>query len=126
MRLPSVVITEGMNEQEKRAAVERAILIELQAVSESDGWQMLMGGLQQKHDRLMADLTDATKMLDPRVEDRMRGEIAAYRDVLQSVQKAEARVALLDQTAATIKEQERERDAADDLDGLDGFLTPGA
>ena len=126
MRLPSVVITEGMNEQEKRAAVERAILIELQAVSESDGWQMLMGGLQQKHDRLMADLTDATKMLDPRVEDRMRGEIAAYRDVLQSVQKAEARVALLDQTAATIKEQERERDAADDPDGLGGFLTPGA
>ena len=126
MRLPSVVITEGMNEQEKRAAVERAILIELQAVSESDGWQMLVGGLQQKHDRLMADLTDATKMLDPRVEDRMRGEIAAYRDVLQSVQKAEARVALLDQTAATIKEQERERDAADDLDGLDGYLTPGA
>lgn len=126
MRLPSVVITEGMSEQEKRAAVERAILIELQAVSETAGWEMLMGGLQQKHDRLTADLTDATKVLDPRVEDRMRGEIAAYRDVLQSVQKAEARVALLDQTAATIKEQERERDAADDLDGLDGFLRPGA
>lgn len=119
------VITPDMSDLEKRLAVERAIYAELQVVAETRGWQMLMEGIQLKIQQRTEDLTLASKILDPREEDRKRGEIAAYRDVLESVEKAAANVALSEQQAANIKEQQREYDAADPLDDIGTFIPGG-
>lgn len=112
MNIPSVVVTEDMSPVEKNAAVERGIAIELANMAGTAGWKLLVAGLEQKVERLIGELTSSVHDLDVRAEDRKRGEIAAYRDVLASVGKSEATAKRLEQQAANHKEQANERAAA--------------
>lgn len=113
MNIPSIVITDDMSPVEKAAAAERGIALELAGMAETIGWQMLTKALAAKIERLVGELTSTVHELDARAEDRKRGEIAAYRDVIASVEKSEATARRLEQQAANHKEKSHERAAAE-------------
>lgn len=117
MNIPSVVVTEEMTRAEQNAAVEAGIALELKMMAETIGWKLLIEGLGAKIERLVGEITSSHTVLEARVEDRKRGEIAAYRDVIASVAKTEASARRLEEQAAKQKERDHVPAAAGPADG---------
>lgn len=122
MKLPNVVITSDMSPVQRAAVVEAGIAIELEAMSNTLGWQMLVDALDGKVAALIDEITSSSKELEYREEDRKRGQIAAYRDVIASVEKARGRQERLEKRAeAATAAKERQQHGSEADDGFGDF-----
>lgn len=123
----TVIITDEMTQEEKAAAVARHLADAYATVTKTPEWSLMAGGLERKVEKLAAELASTAGDLTQRQEDRLRGQIAAYRDVLAIDKKAEMLAGQLEAQAATTKERADARERAErgdyggELGGLPGF-----